>query len=85
MQNVDNINNAVMNCKLIFLLLKFWFIFLCILAIHKAGKHMEDHIVAAHSAVIIGYVLLVDQVNLQKIKNFDNLVFLKLLVSFGND
>jgi len=26
-------------------------------SIHKAGKHMEEHIIAAHSALILGYIL----------------------------
>jgi len=30
-------------------------------SIHSAGRHMEDHIIAAHSAFIIGYVLLVNE------------------------
>ncbi|RNA22695.1 wings apart -like protein [Brachionus plicatilis] len=29
-------------------------------SIHKAGKHMEDHIIAAHSGLIIGYMLFID-------------------------
>ena len=30
-------------------------------SIGKAGKHMEDHIIAAHSALVIGYMILTDQ------------------------
>ena len=29
-------------------------------AIHKAGKHMEDHIIAAHCALVIGYMIIND-------------------------
>lgn len=31
------------------------------IAIHRAGKHMEDHIIAAHAALIIGYLLINDR------------------------
>ena len=35
------------------------FIFLFIIeAIHKAGKHMEDHLVAAYSAQFVGHILM---------------------------
>jgi len=30
-------------------------------SIGKAGKHMEDHIIAAHSALVIGYMIINDQ------------------------
>ena len=30
-------------------------------SISKAGKHMEDHIIAAHSALVIGYMIITDQ------------------------
>ena len=30
-------------------------------SIGKAGKHMEDHIIAAHSALVIGYMIITDQ------------------------
>lgn len=32
-----------------------------LLAIRKAGKHMEDHIIAAHTALAIGYLLINDK------------------------
>lgn len=49
-------------------------------SIHKAGKHMEDHIVAAHLAVIIGYVLLVDQSQAETIKSkLNNHKFIDLI------
>lgn len=32
-----------------------------LIAIHRAGKHMEDHIIAAHAALIIGYLLINDR------------------------
>lgn len=64
-------------------------------SIHQAGKHMEDHIIAAHSAMILGYILLGDHSNKNEIKeklnqkSFENvieiikkfLVFLKIMVS----
>ncbi len=31
------------------------------IAINKASKHMEEHIIAAHSALLIGYMMLSDQ------------------------
>jgi hypothetical protein len=64
-QNVENINLTVMNCKLNIILSKriftitnyFWFK----IAINKASKHMEEHIIAAHSALLIGYMMLSEQ------------------------
>jgi hypothetical protein len=63
-------------------------------SIHQAGRHMEDHIIAAHSAMILGYVLLGDRSKAKEIKeklnhkSFENviaiikkfLIFLKIMV-----
>ena len=58
-------------------------------AIHSAGRHMEDHIIAAHSAFIIGYILIEDESLADEIKNqlnkktFDDMiVILKKFLDF---
>ncbi len=66
-QNVENINLTVMNCKLYICVMIYQSIFKLIyyftitLAINKASKHMEEHIIAAHSALLIGYMMLSEQ------------------------
>ena len=64
-------------------------------SIHKAGKHMEDHLIAAYSALLIGHIMQdnVDVMNQIRRKMKDNsfkymaliirkfLVFMKIMVS----
>jgi hypothetical protein len=41
-------------------------------AIHKAGQHMEDHIIAAHCALVIGYMILNDNyINMKEMIDVD--------------
>jgi len=102
-QNEDNINTAIMNCKILlnssFKILRLFgfyhYLFLFQKAIHKAGRHMEDHLIAAYSALLIGHIMQNDLIAMEEIrgKMKDNsfkymaliirkfLVFMKIMVS----
>jgi hypothetical protein len=50
-------------------------------ALNKASKHMEEHIIAAHSALVVGYMLLANEhissplIDIKKIIANDKLFF----------